>query len=128
MHPNTSIEEIATLEQDLLNAMQGRNVQKLDELLHDDLLFNIPSGQTFTKAMDLEGYRLGNMNIESISSRNMEISLIGDTAVVAVSIEMRGKFLEHPLDGVYRFLRVWKQFDDQWKVIGGSSIPLAEGA
>ena len=115
---------IISREQDLLNAMLNSDLQKLDKLIHEDLLFNIPNGQTVTKAMDLETYRSGGMQIREISSGDPEVNLIGDNAVVAVTVEMKGKYFDHVLDGEYRFLRVWKLFNDQWKVIAGSSIRL----
>ena len=64
------------------------------------------------------------MKIEDISSSEQLINLIGDTAVVFVIITMKGKYLEHILDGSYRIIRVWKLVGNTWKVIAGSSIQL----
>jgi hypothetical protein len=125
--PETNLiykEQIISNEKNLLNAMKDNNVLKLDELVHEDLLFNIPNGQTITKSMDLETYRSGNMKISSILSREHEINLIGDNAVISVTVEMKGKYFDHILDGKYRFIRVWKLFNGKWKVIAGSSTQL----
>jgi len=119
-----SKESIISMEKEILDAMRNSDVEKLNELIHEDLLFNIPSGQTITKDLDLENYRSGNMKIENISSSEQSINLIGDTAVVSVTITMQGKYLEHILDGKYRIIRVWKVFVNTWKVIAGSSIQL----
>ncbi|MCX2761163.1 nuclear transport factor 2 family protein [Aquimarina muelleri] len=117
---------IITLEQELLNSMKTCNVQKLDELIHEDLLFNIPNGQTISKSIDLDTYRLKSIKIDEISSSEQVINLIDYTAIVSVIIEMRGKFQNHILDGKYRVLRVWKKIDCNWKIIAGSSIFLSE--
>jgi len=119
-----SKESIISMEKEILDAMRNSDAEKLNELIHEDLLFNIPSGQTITKDLDLENYRSGNMKIENISSSEQSINLIGDTAVVSVTITMQGKYLEHILDGKYRIIRVWKVFVNTWKVIAGSSIQL----
>jgi len=115
---------IIKVEQEILNAMKNCDVKKLDELLHEKLLFNIPNGQTITKTMDLETYSSGNMTINEIKSSEQEINLIGENAIVSVTLEMRGKYLDYSLDGKYKILRVWKLLNDQWKVIAGSSSKI----
>jgi len=117
-----SINLIAIVEKEILMAMKNCDVQKLDELLHEDLLFAIPNGQTITKELDLETYRSGNMKIKEISSSEQHINIIGDNAVVSVLIEMTGMYFDYILDGKYRVIRVWKSFNGNWKVIAGSSI------
>ncbi|WP_298417268.1 nuclear transport factor 2 family protein [uncultured Kordia sp.] len=108
-------------EQEILLAMKNCDVQKLDELVHEQLLFTIPNGQTITKAQDLETYRSGNMKITEISASAQEIQFIDTTAVVSVIIEMKGTYFEHLLDGKYKVIRVWKLCSTAWKVIAGSS-------
>ncbi len=126
MHTPTKINKnsIRTAEKELLNAMKNCDVQILDTLLHEELLFTIPNGQTITKALDMETYSSGNMKIKEIASSEQEIHIIGDNAVVSVKIEMKGMYFDHILDGKYHFLRVWKSYNDTWKVIAGSSIQL----
>lgn len=122
--PPINTDLLLLAEKELLIAMKNCTVQKLDELLHEDLLFTTPTGQTITKSMDLETYSSGNMKIKEIASREQEIHLIGDNAVLSTIIEMKGMYFDHILDGKYRFLRVWKLFNGAWKVIAGSSIQL----
>ena len=112
------------MEKEILDAMLNSDIEKLNELIHKDLLFNIPSGHTITKDIDLENYRSGNMKLEDITSSKQSINLVGDTAVVTVTITMKGKFINHILDGEYRIIRVWKMIGNNWKVIAGSSIQL----
>ncbi len=121
---NIDTTPIITLEKELLLAMKNANLEKLNELLHDDLLFNIPTGETITKAIDLANYRSGAMNITEIFSDQQQINIIDTTAVVATTINMKGSFLEHKLDGSYRFIRVWIQTGSTWKIIAGSSTAL----
>ncbi len=116
--------QIIESEERLLASLKNSDVEQLDELLHDHLLFIIPNGQTITKAMDLAAYRSGHMSIEAIASSEQVINVIDDTAIVSVSIALQGKYIDQVLDGKFRYLRVWKLYGHQWKVIAGSCIPL----
>ncbi len=113
-------EQITAAESRLLHAMKSSDVNTLDELLHDDLLFITPGGQTITKAIDLDAHRSGNMVVDEISATTEHINMIGDTAVVTIVIDTKGKMFQQPIAGKFRYIRVWKRFGDQWKVIGGS--------
>lgn len=111
-------------EKKLLLAMKTNNVELLDQLLHDELLFNGPSGETATKAMDLENYRSGNINLHSLESSDLMLNMVGDDIVVAVTVEILGNYLGQEIDGKFRYLRVWKLFENNWKVIAGSVVTL----
>jgi ketosteroid isomerase-like protein len=117
--------EIIAHEAALLAAMKSRDVPALDALLHEDLLFNLPTGQTATKALDLANYRSGGVRWESLVSRDLQVNVIGDCAVVAVTIALKGNYMGQEIAADCRYLRVWKQDGAGWKVIAGSVVPLA---
>lgn len=117
--------QVIASEKRLLEAMKTSNVELLDKLLHDDLLFNGPNGETATKSADLANYRSGNINLHAVESSNQLLSEIGDDVVVAVTVEIRGNYLEQELDGKFRYIRVWKLFGRDWKVIAGSVVALS---
>jgi hypothetical protein len=119
--------QVSASENSLLEAMKTNNVERLDTLLHDDLLFNGPTGETATKAMDLKNYRSGNIHLHTVAASDQTIRLIGDTAVVAVTVELKGNYLGQALDGKFRYMRVWKLAENTWKVIAGSVVPLNSG-
>jgi ketosteroid isomerase-like protein len=121
--PNT---EILVSEHALLEAMRTSNVEQLDALLHDDLLFNTPDGMTATKAMDLANYRSGNIHLHTVAAHDQTVRIIGDTAVVAVTVALKGSYLDQALDGAFRYIRVWKYTNQRWKVIAGSVVPVSE--
>ncbi|MHC5763458.1 nuclear transport factor 2 family protein [Nostoc sp.] len=112
-------------EKKLLLAMKTNNVELLDQLLHDELLFNGPSGETATKAMDLENYRSGNINLHTLESSDLMLNMVADDIVVAVTVEILGNYLGQEIDGKFRYLRVWKLFENNWKVIAGSVVTLS---
>ncbi len=117
---------IVKIENELLSAMKNCDVKKLDELLHEDLFFIVPNGQTITKDIDLETYSSGNMKITEIKPSKQKISLIGDNAIVSVIIDMKGNYFDYSIDGTYKIIRIWKSFSREWKVIAGSSTKLNE--
>lgn len=123
---NTSDLELAIAnEEKLLEAMKTNNIELLDRLLHDELLFNTPDGQTVTKAMDLDNYRSGHVNWRTLTPSDRMIHQIGDNnVVVAVTVEMQGNYFGQEINGKFRYLRVWKQFHDNWQVIAGSVVVL----
>jgi hypothetical protein len=112
-------------EKKLLSAMKTNNVELLDQLLHDELLFNGPSGETASIAMDLENYRSGNINLHTLESSDLMLNMVGDDVVVAVTVEILGNYLGQEIDGKFRYLRVWKLFENNWKVIAGSVVTLS---
>jgi hypothetical protein len=108
----------------LISAMKTSNVDALDKLLHDDLLFITPDGQTITKQMDLDSHRSGNMVVEVFISNSDAINVIDDTAISVSTVETKGKMLDQPIEGLFKYIRIWKLFNDKWKVIGGSCTAL----
>lgn len=116
---------IVTAEIELLTAIKTADVEVLDKMLHQDLLFNMPDGQTITKEFDLQSYRSGKMKIDSLEASDQVINVIDDSAVVAVTISLKGTYDQNPIKGVFRYIRVWKQFNENLKVIAGSCTQLA---
>ena len=116
--------EIVAREDALLRAITTNDVALLDDLLHDDLLFNGPDGQTGTKAQDLANYRSGGIQLRRAEATDRLIRAIGGDAVVAVTITLEGSYLGVRVDGRYRYLRVWQRTDGKWRVIGGSVVAL----
>lgn len=108
----------------ILEALKNKNLEVLEELLHDDLMFNIPTGQTITKEMDIENYRSGVMNVEDITISDRTIKTFDTISTVVVTIHLKGKYLDQIIDGKFRYLRVWKSHNNSLKLIAGSGIQI----
>ncbi|MDQ1143005.1 nuclear transport factor 2 family protein [Pedobacter agri] len=108
----------------LYSAMKNGNINVLDELLHNDLLFIVPSGDVITKEIDLDTYREGKLKIIELFPEIENLNIISDTAVVTVVMEIKGEYDGEKFEAKYRYIRFWKQFDDGVKVIGGSGIAI----
>lgn len=118
-------EAVVNAEIELLTAIKNADVSTLEKILHDDLLFNLPDGNTITKNFDLDSYRSGKMQVESLEASDQIINIIDDVAVVTVAVSLKGTYDNTPINAVLKYIRVWKQFDEELKVIAGSCIPLA---
>ena len=114
--------QIIEAENRLLKAMKNGDIDILDELLHDKLLFVVPGGQTITKQMDLEGIKSGNMKIHSITTSDQQISIIDDNAIVSVVINLKANYLGQEMDEDLKYIRIWKEFETGLKVVGGGGM------
>jgi ketosteroid isomerase-like protein len=117
-------DQIIDLEYALIKAISTSDLEFLDRVVHDDLRFLAPNGQIITKAMDLASHRAGEMVVDEIIPTIEEIKIVGDTAVVLIVYDTKGKMLGNPIAGRFRYIRIWKQFSDGPKVIGGSCFKL----
>lgn len=119
-------EEISEAENQLFLAQLASNVDALDLLLYDHLVAVTPDGQMLTKEMDLNAHRSKAMIIENASTEIDEIRIIGDTALSVVTMTAKGKVMGEPLEGKFRYFRVWKRIDDMLKVVGVSFMQLPQ--
>ncbi|MBL7869740.1 MAG: nuclear transport factor 2 family protein [Flavobacterium lindanitolerans] len=117
-------QKILEIENQLREAMKKSDVEILEQLLHDDLLFVLPSGEVITKKTDLETHQSGNLVLEEITSSIDSIKQIDENVVVTLSSKLKGKMLQQNFEGNFRYLRVWKMFDGQLKVIAGSCVAV----
>ncbi|UII30069.1 nuclear transport factor 2 family protein [Fulvivirga ulvae] len=117
-------EDIIEAENKLFSAQLISNVESLDQLLYDDLIAVAPTGQVVTKEMDLTSHKAKTMIIEDASTEINEIKIIDDTALSIVTMTAKGKMMGTPLEGKFRYFRVWKRFGDKLKVIGASFMQL----
>lgn len=116
--------EILNLENKLYEAMKNSSTEVLDNLLHADLLFVIPSGQTITKEMDLQIYREGNLKLNELIPKVEELHIIDDLAVITLQMEIKGNYNNETFEAKYRYIRFWKKFPEGIKVVGGSGIAI----
>jgi hypothetical protein len=122
-------EDIIEIENKLIHGIKTSDLKLLDkilhdEILHDDLSFLAPNGQIVTREMDLTSHRAGEMEVEELIPNFEDIKIIGDNAIVVVVYDTKGKMLGNPIQGQFRYIRVWKMFTDGLKVIGGSCFKI----
>lgn len=119
-------ENVVEAENMLFSAQLVSNVEILDQLLHDDLLAVAPTGEIITKEMDLNSHKAKKMIIENASIEIDDIKIMDDTVLSIVTMTAKGKMMGTPLEGRFRYFRVWKRFDDDLKIIGASFMQLPD--
>ena len=117
-------EDILKLENQLYEAMKSADIEALDSLLHNDLLFVIPSGEVINKEKDLESYRTGNLKIIELHPEVEHLNIIDDVAIITLKLKLNGSFSGDPFEAQFRYIRFWKGFEDGIKVIGGSGVAI----
>lgn len=117
-------EDIISIENKLIDGIKISDVEFLDSILHDQLVFLAPNGQTITKQMDLASHRAGEMVVERLVPTFETVNILDNTATVIVVYDTKGTMLGNPIEGKFRYLRVWQLFDDGLKVIGGCCFHL----
>lgn len=114
--------DILNQENKLYDAIKESDIKVLEELLHDDLLFLIPSGDVITKEIDLQSYRDGNLKIRELNPHVEHLNIIDDVAVITLILELKGNYGGDDFESMFRYIRVWKTFPSGIKVIGGSGM------
>jgi ketosteroid isomerase-like protein len=123
----TADPEIVALEARLRTAQLNADVDALDLLIADELLFTGPDGQVGTKAQDLEAHGSGLVRFRVHEPEELRVRRVGaDVAVTALrarlEVEVGGKVVH----GTYRYTRIWaREGGGAWRVVGGHVSEVA---
>lgn len=112
--------EIIEKEEELRQAMLKSDVEALNNLIEDSLVFVSPNGQVATKQMDIEAHKTKIQVLTELTPSNQQVVIQNDAVIVTVEMKLSGSFLKEDISGNYRYLRVWAKKDGTWKVIAGS--------
>ena len=118
--------QIRASEERLYVAMLASDVDELNALISDDLLFAGPTGELATKAMDLELHRSGGTQFHEFTPKALEIRVWSEQfALASAKIFLRGTYLGQAFAGEYRYTRVWRKSPQGWQVVGGSVTAIS---
>ncbi len=114
-------------EQRLRGAMLASDVEELDGLLDDALVFSTPDGKLLRKEDDLEVHRSGAQKLTRLDPRELVIELHGaDIGIASALVDLAGIVDGEPASGTYRYVRTWRRDEDgAWRVIAGAAVPVA---
>lgn len=97
----------------LTDAQRGQDVDALDALLHDDLVWTGPDGSVGGKADDLQAHRDRVFVIHELDVRELDVDVVTeDVAVTRALVDVAGE----PMSGTVRYTRVWVREDGTWRV------------
>jgi hypothetical protein len=118
--------QVYRAEADLRQAMLAGNVEQLDALIDDQLIFVGPDGNLYSKDDDLQLHRSGQEKIERIEVEDQVINSRDEVVVVSLIARMAGIFKGEGFQGRFRYLRIWKLTSTGWKIIAGSVCQLPQ--
>lgn len=116
--------DVEQMELHLVEAIRQSNIPFLDKTIHDDLLCMGPDGSTITKQMDLDSHKRGDMVVERLTCEIQDIRIIADTAICTTMYDTKGRMMGNPIEGKFRYIRVWKEFEDGLKVIAAACFQI----
>lgn len=126
----TADPEIIELEARLRAAQLNADLDALEALISNDLLFTGPDGQLGTKAQDLAAHGSGAIRFRSHDPEELRVRRVGTyVAVSALRARLAVDVVGRPSRGTYRYTRVWaREGDGQWRVVGGHVSEVPSGS
>lgn len=105
-------------EEMLRSAMLSNNVELLEELLSDELIFVNHLGQWLSKEQDINAHRSKSLDIAGIEVLEQEIKLFQELAVTVTKVALNGSLATgESIGGEYSYTRVWKDVEGKLKVV-----------
>jgi ketosteroid isomerase-like protein len=113
--------EIVACEARLRAAQLAADVEALDRLIAEELLFTGPDGQLGTKALDLAAHGSGAVRFRGHEPEELRVRRVGaDVALSALRARLTVEVAGTLLRGTYRYTRVWaREGGGPWRVVGG---------
>lgn len=119
--------EIVALEARLRLAQLRADVDELDRLIAEELLFAGPDGRLASKAQDLEAHRSGLMRFRTHRPRELRIRAIGaDVAVASLLTDLAVEVAGRTMAGTYRYTRIWQRDQAGWRVVAGQAAEVQQ--
>lgn len=112
------IETIARCEEELRAAMLAGDVEALERLLAEDMIFVDQLGVRRSREDDIAAHRSGLLELSSLDFRgDRYIRSHGDVASVVVTADVAGTYGGAAFFGTFAYLRLWEQEGDPWQII-----------
>lgn len=118
-------DEILECEAQIRRAQLTSDVQALERLLDDQLMFTSLDGTIATKADDLALHRSGRLRVTRMEPLEYRILHLGATAVVSVKMDAAAVIDGAEIANILRYTRVWHKRSDRWQIAAGhlSAVP-----
>lgn len=109
---------IIEYEEMLRSAILSNNIELLEELLSDELIFVNHLGQWLSKEEDINVHRSKSLDIAGMEVLEQEVKLFQELAVTVTKVALNGALATgESIGGEYSYTRVWKDVEGQLKVV-----------
>jgi ketosteroid isomerase-like protein len=113
-------DEILACESELRQAQLTGDVQALDRLLDDRLVFATLAGTLASKGDDLSLHRSGRLRITRMDPLDRHLlHLEATTSVVSVRMNAEAFMDGVPVAATLRYTRVWHKRPEGWRLVAG---------
>ncbi|KWO45415.1 DUF4440 domain-containing protein [Burkholderia sp. MSMB1459WGS] len=110
---------IESSETALRSAMLANDVDVLDALLDDDLVFTVPTGQVISKEDDLAAHRAKLLRLDTLDVHEMRACAIDGMILTTTRATLAGHFHGTAFAGTFAYTRLWRRSGAHWRVIAG---------
>lgn len=110
---------IRAAEERLWRAQLSGDVEALDDLIADDLLFTGLAGSLETKAGDLQQHRSGALKITKLEPLELHVRAIPGGAITSVKMDAAALIAGKHTSAILRYTRVWIVEDGRCQIAGG---------
>ncbi len=122
---NPTETQLIEAEEQLRLAMLDSDVNALDELLANELVFTNHLGQVLGKQEDLAAHQSGKFEIKVLTPSERRIQLIENIAIVTVKVHLVGSYEDTDFDNNLRFTRVWHlSSSNTWQIFAAHSSAI----
>lgn len=116
--------DLLSLERRFFNGLIA-NVEAVEDLMSDDaLLIDVLSGSEVTKSELITVLRSGQLKFDKIKPLSSRVRFYKDTALVAGSTEMAGRFGDDPFSVFSRYTHVYVRSGDRWHLVSAQGTPV----
>jgi hypothetical protein len=110
---------ILAREEELRQAQLSSDVEALDRLLDDELVFTTLNGSVVGKGDDLALHRSGMFKITRMDPGERHVLRLGTVVAVSVRMETAARIDGAEVSGPLRYTRVWCERPGGWRVVAG---------
>jgi ketosteroid isomerase-like protein len=122
--------QVEALEEKWRAAQLAGDISAMDNLLSDDYIGISMTGQVHTKAQQLDRARAHKFTLTRLDLGDMQVKLVGSIAIVTSRAEVQGINDGTPVEGTYRYTRVYQRLPGgDWKITSfeATRVPAPHG-
>jgi ketosteroid isomerase-like protein len=111
--------QVIEIDKQLNRFIAERKIDAAAELYSDDFVLTTSSGTTKRKKDIVEEIGLPELLFEINETRNVQVRLVGNTAVLTGILHQKGTYKEKSFDNELLVTDTWVLVDGRWKLLAG---------
>jgi hypothetical protein len=118
MSDDVRLEELREAERRLQRAQLTSDVEALERLLDDRLIFTGPDANHYSKQADLQVHRSGQQVLTKVSQEDLIALVVGRTGVTWFLGTLEGRLADVPFTARVRYTRTWIHDEEHgWRLV-----------